>query len=269
MSYASQPATAATTARTTEGRRVAGAIARLSWMEAKLFLREPLGAFFSIAFPALLVLMLGSAMSGFTEPAAELGGRRPIDAYMGIVLALAIGTVAMITLLPTLVTSRERGILRRLSATPVTPFALLAAQMAVNVAALIAGVALALGSAWLAFDVVWPANLTGLLLAFALGSAAMVSVGLFVAAISPSTSASVGIGSLVYYPMLFAAGVWTPGPAMPDAVRRVADYTPLGAASQAMQDAWAGQWPSLLHVTVMLAFAGGFAALAARFFRWE
>ncbi|MGA3524533.1 ABC transporter permease [Melissospora conviva] len=269
MSYASMPTAPTTTGLATAGRRVATALARLSWMEAKLFLREPLGAFFSIAFPALLVLMLGSAMPGFTKPVAELGGLRPIDAYLPVVLALAIGTVAMVTLLPTLVTSRERGILRRLSATPVTPIALLCAQMVVNVAALIAGVALALGTAWLAFDVVWPANVAGLLLAFVLGSTAMVSVGLFVAAISPSTSASVGIGSLVYYPMLFAAGVWTPGPAMPDAVRRIADYTPLGAASQAMQDAWAGQWPSLLHVMVMLAFTGGFAALAARFFRWE
>ena len=59
------------------------------------------------------------------QPVAELGGLRPIDAYLPVVLALAIGTVAMVTLLPTLVTSRERGILRRLSATPVTPVALL------------------------------------------------------------------------------------------------------------------------------------------------
>jgi ABC-2 type transport system permease protein len=74
---------------------------------------------------------------------------------------------------------------------------------------------------------------------------------------------------LVYFPMMFAAGVWTPGPAMPDAVRRVADYTPLGAASQAMQDAWAGSSIRLLHVVVMVVVTAVLGAIAARSFRWE
>jgi ABC-2 type transport system permease protein len=245
------------------------ALIKLSITESKLFLREPVGAFFAIAFPAILVLVLGSAMPGFTQPSDDMGGRRPIDLYLAITLALAIATITMVTLLGTLTAYRERGVLRRLSTTPVSPGALLAAQLVVNLAALVAGSALAYGCAKVAFHVAMPGNVAGLVIAYLLGSAAMCGVALFIAAIAPTARASSGIGSLVYFPMMFAAGVWTPGPTMPEVVRRVADFTPLGAASQAMQDAWAGGWPRPLHLAVMAVIAAGLGVAAAKSFRWE
>ncbi len=245
------------------------ALAKLTLTEAKLFLREPIGAFFGIAFPAVLVLVLGSAIPGFTAPSPDIGGRRPIDVYLPIVLALAIATITMVTLLGVLSAYRERGVLRRLSTTPVSPVTLLAAQLIVNVGALLIGSALAYVGAAIAFDIAPPARVGGVILAFVLGSAAMCAVALLIAALAPTARASSGLGTLVYFPMMFAAGVWTPGPLMPAAVRRVADYTPLGAASQAMQDSWAGAWPLPLHLSVMVFFTVALGGVAARFFRWE
>lgn len=243
--------------------------AKLIRIEAKLFLREPIGAFFTLAFPAILLLVLGSAMPGFTDPSDDIGGLRPIDIYLPITLALAIATVSLVTLVSILSAYRERGVLRRLSTTPVSPSALLAAQLVVNMGALLIGSALAYVGAVVAFDVPPPDNALGLALAFVLGSAAMCAVALLIAAVAPSARASSGIGTLVYFPMMFAAGVWTPGPVMPDAVRRVADFTPLGAASQAMQDAWQGSWPRPQHLVVMAVLTVAFGAVAARSFRWE
>jgi ABC-2 type transport system permease protein len=245
------------------------ALGKLIITESKLYLREPIGAFFGIAFPAILALVLGSAIPGFTDPSDDIGGRRPIDFYLPIVFALAIATISMVTLLNVLAAYREKGVLRRLSTTPVSPVQLLAAQLIVNVGALLLGSALAYVCAVVAFDVVPPANIAGLVLAFILGSAAMCTVALLIAALAPTARASSGLGTLVYFPMMFAAGVWTPGPLMPDAVRRVADYTPLGAASHAMQDAWAGSSVRLLHVIVMVVITVVFGAIAARSFRWE
>jgi len=163
----------------------------------------------------------------------------------------------------------EKGILRSVSTTQVSPGQLLAAQLVVNVGALVLGSALAYIGAVVVFDVAPPANIAGLVLAFVLGSAAMCTMALLIAAVAPGARAASGLGTLVYFPMMFAAGVWTPGPAMPDAVRRVADYTPLGAASQAMQDAWAGSSIRLLHVAVMVIITAVLGAVAARSFRWE
>ncbi|MGC5334614.1 ABC transporter permease [Micromonospora sp. DT62] len=245
------------------------ALAKIVRVEAKLFLRDPVGTFFAIAFPALLILVLGLAMPGFREPADELGGRLPLEVYLPITMTLAIATVTMMTLVSVVGTYRERGILRRLSTTPVSPAAVLVAQVAVNVAALL----VACGLAWLVaatvFDVSPPGNAVGFVLAFTLGSTTMCAVALLVAAVTPSARASSGVGQLIYFPMMFFAGVWTPGPLMPDLVRKIADFTPLGAVSQALQDAWAGSWPTLLHLAVMAAFTVVLGGLAARHFRWE
>jgi ABC-2 type transport system permease protein len=245
------------------------ALTKLTVTESKLFVREPVGMFFAVLFPAVLIAVLGGVLPGFTDPDADLGGRRPIDVYLPVTLALAIGTVCMITLLGVLSAYRERGVLRRLATTPVSPLALLGAQLIVNTAALVIGSLLAYGAAAALFDVAAPGNVTGTVLAFGLGAAAMGAVALLIAAVAPGARASSAIGSLVYFPMMFAAGVWTPGPEMPESVRRVADYTPLGAASQALQDAWAGGWPRPLHLVVMAALTLAFGALAARMFRWE
>jgi ABC-2 type transport system permease protein len=242
---------------------------KLVTVEAKLFVREPVGAFFALAFPTVLMLVLGNAIPAFTTPIPELGGARPIDIYMPVTVAMAIATVTMITLMATLTAYREKGVLRRLSTTPVTPVALLSAQLVVNLAALVIGVALAYAGASIAFGISAPRNVAALLIAFVLGAVVMCSVALLIAALAPSARASSGIGTLVYFPLLFAAGVWTPGPMMPHSVQRVADLTPLGAASQALQAAWAGSWPRPLHLAVMAGFAAALGTLAAKLFRWS
>lgn len=245
------------------------ALRSLVAVESKLYLREPVGAFFGIAFPSVLLLVLGYAMPAFLEPSADIGGRRPIDVYLAIVFALAIATVSLVTLVAVLSAYRERGVLRRLRATPVSPRSLLGAQIVVNSGALVVGSVLAFVAGRIAFGVPGPANVIGFVVAFVLGTIAMGAVALLIAAVAPTASASSGIGTAVYFPMMFFAGVWTPGPLMPELAKRIADFTPLGAASAGMQDAWAGDWPTPLHLVVMAAFALGCGALAARLFRWE
>lgn len=245
------------------------ALTRLAATEARLFLREPVGAFFALAFPAVLVVVLGNAIPAFSDPSPDFGGERPINLYLPVVLALAIGTVTMTSLLGVLAQYRERGVLRRLATTPVRPAALIGAQLGVNIAALLIGSALMLTVAALAFGSRGPGNWPALLVSFLLGGAAMTGVALLIAAVTSNARASTGIGTLVYFPMLFFAGVWTPGPMMPDGAQRVADFTPLGAASQAMQAAWAGGWPQPLHLAVTAAYAVVTCALATRLFRWQ
>lgn len=245
------------------------AVARLTIVESKLFLRDTMSLVMGVAFPAVLLLLLGFAIPGFREVADDLDGLRPIDIYLPIVLAMAICTTS-VSVLPTyMATYRERGVLRRLATTPVGPVKLLGAQLVVNGVGTLVAVVLAVTVGAAAFGVDLPQQVPGFLIALVLGTAAMFAVGLLIAAVAPRAKTATGIGMLVYFPMLFFAGVWTPGPVMPDGLRRVSDFTPLGAASQAMQDAWSGTFPSALHLLVMVGYLLAAGALAARLFRWE
>jgi ABC-2 type transport system permease protein len=245
------------------------ALTKLTIVESKLFVRDFGSVFFALAFPAVLLLALGLVMPGFRDPIEELDGVRPIDLYLPVVAALAIATTALVTLPSYLATYRERKVLRRLAVTPARPVTLLVAQLAVNlVATLVAGV-FAFTAGIMIFQVEAPENLAGFVLAFALGAAAMFGIGLLLAAIMPNPRVANGVGMLLYFPMLFFAGGWLPGPAMPEPIRAVGELTPLGAAAQAFHETWAGGWPSPLQIAVMLGYLLFTGALAARSFRYS
>jgi hypothetical protein len=90
---------------------------KLTFVETKLFLREPAAVFFALAVPLLLLVILGS-IPGFRQPISDLGGLRVIDLYLPIIVAIALTTLGLSTLPTALATYRERGILRRLATTP-------------------------------------------------------------------------------------------------------------------------------------------------------
>jgi ABC-2 type transport system permease protein len=245
------------------------ALTKMTTVEAKLFSREPMAVFWGLAFPSILLLVLGFAFPGGREPSADLGGYRLVDLYAPIVLLLAVATVAFTTLPPVLAGYREMGLLRRLSATPVGPRRLVSAQLLVQVGVAVTAGLLGLAVANLVFEIPLPENLVGFVFSFLLAALSMLAVGLFIGAVAPSASAAQGIGMALYFPMLFFAGVYFPRDVMPEGLRRLSDLTPAGAAVQALQDTWLGQAPSASSLLVMAAFALGFGLLATIFFRWE
>jgi ABC-2 type transport system permease protein len=68
---------------------------------------------------------------------------------------------------------------------------------------------------------------------------------------------------------MFFAGLWAPRATMSPTLEKISDYTPLGAAVQALQDAMAGAYPHPRQLLVMLAYAVVCAVAATRLFRWQ
>jgi ABC-2 type transport system permease protein len=243
-------------------------LTKLTVTEARLFLRDPTAWFFALVFPPLLLAILG-AVPAFREPDAELGGLRVIDLYVPILVGFVLAMLAISVLPSYLATYREKGILRRLSTTPVPPSNLLAAQLAMGLALAVGAAAVVIGVGAVAFGTDLPEQLAGFLVAFVLAAAALYAIGMLIAAVAPSGKAAAAIGTVLWFPVMFFAGLWVPREALPDTVNRIGDFTPLGAGVQAMQDAWNGAWPDPLHLGVMAAFAIGASLAAARLFRWE
>jgi ABC-2 type transport system permease protein len=242
--------------------------AKLTLTELKLFLREPTAVFFAVIFPPLLLGVLG-VIPGFREPSEDLGGQRVIDLYVPIMIAFVLAMLA-ISVVPTfLATYREKGILRRLSTTPVRPRSVLLAQLVMGVGMALVAVTLVLGVGVVAFDTAMPGQPLGYLVAFVLAAAATFAVGMLIAAVAPSGKVASGIGSILFFPMMFLAGLYFPREAMPDVLRRIGDFTPLGAGVQALQDAATGTWPQPLHLAVLAAVAIAASLFAAKLFRWE
>ncbi|MBV1849447.1 ABC transporter permease [Catellatospora tritici] len=241
---------------------------KLVRMEARLFLRDPAAVIFGILLTPLILVILGS-IPGFRQADPALGGHRVIDLYVPILIAMALGMIALNMLPAQLVTYRERGVLRRLSVTPARPRDLLAAQLLVHLVLMAFGTAVLLALGRLAFGVALPDDLVAFTVALVLSAAALFGIGLLVAAAVPGVKVAQGIGSVLFFPILFFGGLWVPREVMPSGLRHVSDLTPLGAGVQAMADAAAGHWPQPLHLAVLAGYVLATWVLAIRLFRWQ
>ncbi|WP_329093774.1 MULTISPECIES: ABC transporter permease [unclassified Streptosporangium] len=237
--------------------------------EAKLFLRDPAGPIFAVMLPLVLLLALGN-IPGYQEAVPELGGERVVDTQLpGMMVILAVVTMALTVLPATLVTYRESGVLRRMSTTPVNPVRLLVAQVANNLVVAIVATVLLIVLGYLVLGSVPPKSPLAFAGVFVLGTASMLSLGLLIAAVAPNAKVAPGIGSLLMFPLMFMAGMWIPRELMPDLVRRIGDFLPMAPFADALRDTWAGHAPQTLHLVVMAVTVLVTGGLAARFFRWE
>lgn len=257
--------TAVAAPHTTSGGSGGSAVLRA---EFRLFRREPGALFWIMAFPTVLLVILGSIPS-FREPADSLGGSRMVDAYVPVTVLLGL-IMAGLQAMPPLITGyRERGILRRMSTTPVRPSAVLGAQMSIHGTAALVSALLSLTVGRLAFDVTLPRQAFGYVLALVLAVLCGLALGALVSALARTTKAATAIGSAVFFPMMFSAGVWLPVQAMPGTLARIVEFAPLGAASQALAEAAAGDWPGWSHLGVLALWTVLLSAGASRWFRWE
>lgn len=245
------------------------ALVALTKTQSKVFAREPLSVFFGLVFPALILVVIGSVFPDATEPAEGLGGRSLVEIYAPVSIVLGITTVALTILPATLGGDREKGILRRLSTTPAHPSTLVAAHLVVQLVVVTIAATLAILSGMLVFDLPFPESPGWFLLSYLLSALCLLGVGVLAGAAVPTANSGQAIGMLVYFPLLFFAGVYVPLEVMPDGVRTVSNATPSGAAVQAMSASWAGDVPQTSSLLVMAGWVIAAGLLAIWLFRWE
>jgi ABC-2 type transport system permease protein len=254
---------------TATDRRPSGrATAAVLRAEARLFAREPGSLFWVLAFPTVLLLVVGLVPS-FRELDDALAGQRVIDVYVPVCVLLAMIMAAIMAMPPVIAGYRESGVLRRMRTTPVHPGSLLLAQVGLHAAAVLVSVVLALGAARLAYDVALPADVAWYAVCVVLATAAAFSIGAVVTAVAPNGRVVQTIGTIVFFPMMFTAGVWVPVQAMTGWLHTVVVATPLGAAAEALNDTALGRNPDLVDLAVMGGWTAVLLLVAARAFRWE
>ena len=245
------------------------ALTTLTRAQIKVFLREPVAVGFGLVFPAVLLLVIGNVFPDATEVSPALGIKSLVEIYAPAAAVLGLLTLGIAMLPQALGLDRERGILRRLAVTPAHPGLLVGAHLIVQAVAVTIGTAGAVLVGVLAFDLPAPQRPGWFLLAFVLSCAALLSIGALLGALVPTAQTGVGAGMLLYFPMLFFAGIYLPLEIMPEGLQAFSARTPPGAAVQALSDAWAGATPTATSLLVLVATTVVAGGLTTRFFRWE
>jgi ABC-2 type transport system permease protein len=234
--------------------------------EAKLVFREPITWLAAIALPTVILLIFGSIF-GATEPDEALGGLRFIDVFVPSLVVITVGTLGIQTLPIRLATYREKGVLRRLSTTPVDPMRLLVAQLVIYMATAIVALVLLVIVANVAYGVPLPQQPVYYVAAFLLGMGSLYAIGLLVAALAPSSRVATAVAIPMFFVVMFLGGVYLPRVYLPDILVRIGDFTPPGV--QGLQDAWLGTVPQVAPLLGMGALTIVVGILAVRLFRWE
>jgi len=160
---------------------------------------------------------------------------------------------------------RERGALRRLSASPVPAAGVLAAQLIVIVAIAAVVGALVVAIATLGFDAAAPKHLATAVAAGVLGSAAVLGLGLLIAGVAGNAGAAAGMGIPVLIANFFSGGLYAPVEKMPHVLQTIVGYVPFGA----VVETWSGIGTTWIHLSVLAVCTVLASLLAIRFFRWE
>jgi ABC-2 type transport system permease protein len=241
---------------------------KLTWLETKIFTREPMGFVGTLLVPLILFIVLGRAFGAsrpVATPAVDIPFNPAIFAAVLIALSAVQSLVAIISIY------REGGILKRLRATPLSPVTIMGAQVVVKLVFTVVSLALVMLAGRRLFPGVMGVNVFSFTAATLLGTFSILSLGFVLASIVPTARFAQPIGAAVLYPMLAVSGLFYPLERLPRALQAVAFLFPTTHAVALLQGVWNGSgWSAhWLDVTALLVLFGAFTALSTRVFRWE
>jgi ABC-2 type transport system permease protein len=237
--------------------------------KAKLYLREPMAAFFTLLFGPCLLLLLGLIFGN--EPSPMTGGLGYLDQSVPAYMAIIIGIVGLTAVPITSAARRETGVLRRFSATPLRPLTYFFTDVLVPFVMTLLGILLLVLVGTVVFGVRFEGNLFSLLVGIGLGACAFFAVGYALFGLVPSARTILVIGNVVLYPLMIFSGAVVPLEVMPDTVRTISRYLPLTHLVALLRRLWFGNgWGDLLtEVAVLAGVAIVCVLIVARTFRWE
>src|SRR5579864_1832263 len=243
---------------------------KLTWLEIKIFLREPMGAFGSILFPVLVFIVAGRFLGGKLPPSSTaITGfvRVGLPVFASVLISLS-GVLSLVTIISIY---REGGILKRLRATPLRPQTILTAHVLVKLVLTAVTMALTVLAGKRYFPINMEVPIFGFTLALLISTWSILSIGFVIASIVPTARFAQPVGAAILYPMLGLCGLFVPLQSLPPTLQAVAHVLPLTYAVSLLQGIWKGEpWSAHLgDVAALVVIFVICTALSAKVFRWE
>jgi ABC-2 type transport system permease protein len=243
---------------------------KLTWIEIKIFLREPLGAFGTIGFPVLIFLVLGRIAGRGVAPSA-FAATGFVRVGLPVLASVLIAVSSVLSLVTIISIYREGGILKRLRATPLRPQTILTAHVIVKLLLTAATLMLMVLAGKRYYPVGIHVPFFSFTIALLISTWSILSIGFVIASIVPTARFAQPIGAVVLYPMIAVSGLFVPIAALPPALHAVARVVPLTYTVSLLEGIWKGEaWSA--HVGDVAALVVVFVvctALSSKVFRWE
>src|SRR5262245_45613320 len=212
---------------------------KLTWIEIKVFMREPLGAFGTIVVPVLVFVIMGRIAGGAISSRAITAGSL-VRVALPVFAAILIAISAVLSLVTIISIYREGGILKRLRATPLRPQTILTAHVIVKLLLTAAALALMVLAGKRYYPVGAHVPLFSFTIALLITTCSILSIGFLIASIVPTARFAQPIGAAILYPMIAISGLFLPIESFSPVLRAVARVLPLTYTVSLLQGIWNG-----------------------------
>jgi ABC-2 type transport system permease protein len=236
-------------------------LANLTWIELKLFLREPFTVIFTFVFPLVTLVVISGSFAA-DDPAFR--GATPSDYYLASYIGVVIGAVGLIAVPVHIAVYAERGILRRFRASAIPARSVFGAQLLVGLLMAVSGSLVLLVAGRLLYGAKLPVHPAGALLAFALSAASFLALGLLIALLTRNARAAQAVGLLLFFPMFLLSGAGPPRSVMSSPMNAVAKALPLTFVVRALQDPWLGKGHNAGDLVLLVAVCLSALVIASR-----
>ena len=246
------------------------ALLKLTWLETKIFVREPMGVFGTIGIP-VIVFVVASRLVGPRVARAAIQPGGAVSAVLPVLASILMTLSAISSLVTIISIYREGGILKRLRATPLSPMVILSAHVLVKLLFTLITLAIMVLLGRRYFPPGAPVPLFSYAVALTFTTWAILSVGFLIASIVPTARFAQPLAAVILYPMVALSGLFFPIDVLPQALRLLARAMPLAYAVSLLDGIWRGEgWPAHLgDVAALTFFFVVFTAISTRMFRWE
>jgi ABC-2 type transport system permease protein len=247
-------------------------------LEVAAFFRERQTVVFVFALPAVLLVLLGSIF-GHQKLSYGITVGQLFTAGM---IAGGIGSTSFQNLGLSIAAERERGTLKRLRGTPMSPAAYFIGKIVLVFVCTVAEVLVLLAVGMAFYRLHLPATAAQwwtLAWVFTLGTVACSLIGIAISSLSRSATNSFPVIGLPFIVLQFISGVYVPFSNVPHWLQQVASLFPLKWMSQGLRSAFlparaallepARSWQHGETALVLIVWVAAGLVLCLRTFRWQ
>ncbi|HUY63852.1 MAG TPA: ABC transporter permease [Acidimicrobiales bacterium] len=235
------------------------------------FLRNARALIFTVIMPVFLLLLFNAIFHGTLR---FEGHPAPASSYFtASIVSYQIMLAGFGSLLISVTTARQAGLLKRFRGTPMPGWVYLASEIGLSIA-VVATTVTVLVAVGVIFDHVALSGhlLVGLVVYLVVGTASFCALGLALARVCTTTDTASAIGPFSTVVLSFLSGVFVPISIMPAWLLDLGNAFPLAHLARGMQAAFlvpGSTGISAEHLGVLAAWGMGGLVAAVRSFRWE
>ncbi len=235
------------------------------------FRRNSRALLFTVVMPVILLVLFNSIFSGTTEfNGAHV---QMVNYYTPGIIAYSIMLSGYSGLLVSVVTARERGILKRFRGTPMPTWVYLGSLVGQQMVVIGGTVALLVGIAVAFYHLhLHPGLVVGLVVYTLVGTATMCSIGLALTTVATTADSASAIGPFSTVALGFISGVFIPVAIMPAWLVDVGKVFPLAHLANGLQRGFTEPRSTGINaadLAVLAVWGVAAAAVALRTFRWD